>query len=223
MNVQIENSWKNLLQTEFEKPYFHELTHFIKTEITANKIIYPKGPNIFNAFALTPFDKVKVVILGQDPYHNPGQAHGLCFSVPKSTPLPPSLLNIFKELRASTGTDRQYSGDLSGWAQQGVLLLNTSLTVRKNEPMSHSKIGWEKFTDTVIKLISDRREGIIFLLWGAFARGKQLLIDPSRHFILTAAHPSPLSAHNGFFGCGHFSKTNELLISQQKDPIDWSV
>lgn len=223
MNVQIENSWKHQLQNEFEKPYFHELTHFIKTEIEAGKLIYPKGPQIFNAFALTPFDTIKVVILGQDPYHNPGQAHGLCFSVPEHVALPPSLLNIFKELKASTGTDRHLKGNLSGWAQQGILLLNTSLTVRKNEPMSHSKIGWEKFTDAVIKLISDKTEGVVFLLWGAFARSKKLLIDPSRHFILTAAHPSPLSAHNGFFGCSHFSKTNELLISQQKDPIDWSL
>lgn len=223
MNVEIENSWKQLLQPEFDKPYFLELTHFIKTEIAARKSIYPLGSQIFNAFALTPFDKVKVVILGQDPYHNPGQAHGLCFSVPGHVPLPPSLLNIFKELKASTGANRHTSGDLSGWARQGILLLNTSLTVRKNEPMSHSKIGWERFTDAVIKVISDKKEGVVFLLWGAFARGKQLLIDPSKHFILTAAHPSPLSAHNGFFGCGHFSKTNELLISQQKDPIDWTL
>ncbi len=223
MNVQIENSWKKHLQSEFDKTYFRELTHFIKTEIEAGKNIYPKGPHIFNAFALTPFDNVKVVLLGQDPYHNPGQAHGLCFSVPDQVPLPPSLINIFKELKASTGTDRGSSGNLSGWAQQGVLLLNTSLTVRKNEPMSHSKIGWEKFTDAVIQLISEKSNGVVFLLWGAFARSKQLLIDSSRHYILTAAHPSPLSAHNGFFGCGHFPKTNELLIAQGKDPIDWSL
>lgn len=223
MNVQIESSWKNLLQAEFEKPYFTELTQFIKAEIASKKIIYPKGAEIFNAFEMTPFPKVKVVILGQDPYHNAGQAHGLCFSVPQKVKLPPSLMNIFKELKASTGTDRAYSGDLSGWAKQGVLLLNTSLTVRQNEPTSHSKIGWEKFTDTVIRMISDRKEGVIFLLWGSFARSKQILIDKSKHHILTAAHPSPLSAHNGFFGCRHFSKVNELLISQNKDPIDWSL
>lgn len=223
MNVEIESSWKNLLQNEFEQPYFTNLTHFIKTEIAGKKTIYPKGSEIFNAFLLTPFEKVKVVILGQDPYHNPGQAHGLCFSVPEKVPLPPSLLNIFKELKSDLGAEHSQSGDLSGWAKQGVLLLNTSLTVRRNEPTSHSKIGWEQFTDSVIKKISENKAGVVFLLWGAYAKGKQLLIDSARHRVLTAAHPSPLSANNGFFGCGHFSKTNEYLISQQKDPIDWSL
>lgn len=223
MNVQIEPSWKNQLQNEFSKPYFHELAHFLKTEKEAGKIIFPKGSQIFNAFAQTPFEKVKVVILGQDPYHNPGQAHGMCFSVPDGIPPPPSLVNIFKELHADIGLSLPKSGNLTKWAQQGILLLNSSLTVRKNEPMSHSKIGWELFTDAVIQLISDTKEGIVFILWGGFARGKSHLINTHKHFILTSAHPSPLSAHNGFFGCRHFSKTNEILTSQGKQPIDWSL
>lgn len=223
MQVDIEPSWKNVLQTEFKKEYFGNLADFLKTEIAAGKTIYPKGSNIFNAFKETPFEKVKVVIIGQDPYHNPEQAHGLCFSVPSGITLPPSLKNIFKELKSDIGLKEPSSGDLTAWARQGVLLLNSSLTVRKNEPTSHSKIGWERFTNRIIELISEKREGIIFLLWGTYARSKQIFIDPKKHFILTAAHPSPLSAHNGFFGCRHFSQTNELLIKQGKSPIDWKL
>lgn len=223
MDVQIATSWKHLLQPEFNKPYFAELVNFIKTEKAAKKVIYPAGSEIFNAFENTPFDDIKVVIIGQDPYHNPGQAHGLCFSVPGSTPPPPSLKNIFKELNDDIGMEIPSHGDLTHWAKQGVLLLNTSLTVRKNEPASHSKIGWEKFTDAIIQLISDRKDHVVFLLWGAHARSKQLLINPRKHFILTAAHPSPLSAHNGFFGCRHFSKTNQILAQHGIQPIDWKL
>lgn len=223
MEVQIASSWKNLLQSEFDKSYFAELVNFLKTEKAAGKIIYPKGSNIFNAFEQTTYDELKVVILGQDPYHNPGQAHGLCFSVPDGITPPPSLKNIFKELKSDIGIPEPRNGNLTHWANQGVLLLNSSLTVRQNEPTSHSKIGWEKFTDSVIHLISEKKQGIIFLLWGAYARSKQILIDPHKHFILVAAHPSPLSANNGFFGCRHFSKTNELLVKQGKSPIDWNL
>lgn len=223
MQVQIESSWKNLLEPEFKKAYFISLVDFLKTEKAGHKIIYPNGPYIFNAFAQTPFDKVKVVILGQDPYHNPGQANGLSFSVPAGVIPPPSLRNIFKELHDDIGITEPPTGDLTSWARQGVLLLNSSLTVRKNEPASHSKIGWEKFTDAVIQLISQRKTGVVFLLWGAFARSKQILIDPRKHLILTAAHPSPLSAHNGFFGCRHFSKTNEYLMAHGNGPVDWLI
>ncbi|MBN9349553.1 MAG: uracil-DNA glycosylase [Chitinophagaceae bacterium] len=221
MNVQIESSWNNQLQNEFSKPYFTELVRFLKTEKASGKIIYPKGNEIFNAFEQTPFNKVKVVILGQDPYHNPGQAQGLCFSVPDGIAAPPSLINIFKELHSDIGLPIPHSGNLTKWARQGILLLNSSLTVRKNEPMSHSKIGWEIFTDAIIKLLSDKKEGLVFLLWGGFAKSKRHLIDSKKHFILTAAHPSPLSATNGFFGCKHFSKTNEILTREGKQPIDW--
>lgn len=223
MQVEIAPSWKSVLQPEFNKPYFAELVHFLKTEKAAKKIVYPKGRDIFNAFNQTPFDDVKVVILGQDPYHNPGQAHGLCFSVPGEIAPPPSLKNIFKELKSDVGIDPPQSGDLTKWARQGVLLLNSALTVRQHEPNSHSKIGWEKFTDTIIHLISEKNTGVVFLLWGAYARSKQILIDPKKHFILLAAHPSPLSAHNGFLGCRHFSKTNEILMQQGKQPIDWNL
>lgn len=221
MNVQIESSWNNQLQNEFSKPYFTELVRFLKTEKASGKIIYPKGDEIFRAFEQTPFNKVKVVILGQDPYHNPGQAQGLCFSVPDGIAAPPSLINIFKELHSDIGLPIPHSGNLTKWARQGILLLNSSLTVRKNEPMSHSKIGWEIFTDAIIKLLSDKKEGLVFLLWGGFAKSKRHLIDSKKHFILTAAHPSPLSATNGFFGCKHFSKTNEILTREGKQPIDW--
>ncbi|HXS57328.1 MAG TPA: uracil-DNA glycosylase [Hanamia sp.] len=223
MNVQIEDSWKEVLREEFDKTYFQHIITFLKAEKSAGKIIYPPGPLIFNAFYKTPFDKVKVVILGQDPYHNKGQAHGLSFSVPDGVPKPPSLLNIFKELRNNLGIEIPENGNLEKWAAQGVLLLNASLSVRQNEPGSHSKIGWLEFTDQVIKKISDDKEGIVFLLWGKFAQEKQALIDETKHFVLKAAHPSPFSADKGFFGCKHFSKTNELLMKQQKEPINWKL
>ncbi|MFS8082474.1 MAG: uracil-DNA glycosylase [Ginsengibacter sp.] len=223
MEVQIESGWKNVLKDEFEKPYFGQLTSFLKLEKAAGKIIYPPGSLIFNAFTQTPFDNVKVVILGQDPYHNPGQAQGLSFSVPEKTPLPPSLINIFKELKTDIGIECSPSGDLSKWAKQGVLLLNSSLTVRQNEPGSHARAGWTIFTDEVIKKISDQRSGVVFLLWGKYAHEKQHLIDETKHFVLKAAHPSPLSANKGFFGCKHFSKTNEILMGENKIPIDWKI
>lgn len=223
MDVQIEDSWKNLLATEFSKPYFRQIVHHLKTEKTQGKTIYPPGPFIFNAFNSTPVEKVKVVILGQDPYHGPGQAHGLCFSVQKGVPPPPSLVNIFKELNSDIGMPIPNHGDLSHWARQGVFLLNASLTVRAAEPMSHSRIGWAQFTDTVIQTLSASRENLVFLLWGKFAQEKVRLIDESRHHILKAAHPSPLSAHNGFFGCRHFSKTNQYLLGRGLEGVDWEV
>jgi uracil-DNA glycosylase len=223
MNVKIEASWKEVLQDEFKKPYFKGITEHLKTEKEQGKTIYPPGSLIFNAFEQTPFDKVKVVFLGQDPYHGPGQAMGLSFSVQNGVPPPPSLVNIFKEIHDDTGTPIPKSGNLTRWAQQGVLLLNASLTVRAREPMSHSKIGWHHFTDTVIQKISGLKEGIVFLLWGKFAQEKIALINTKKHHILKAAHPSPLAAHNGFFGCQHFSKTNEYLVKQGKDPIDWAI
>ena len=223
MDIQMEESWKHVLKNEFEKTYFQHIVTFLKAEKATGKVIFPPGRLIFNAFEQTPFDKVKVVILGQDPYHNKNQAHGLSFSVPDGIPKPTSLLNIFKELRNDLGIEMPVNGNLEKWANQGVLLLNACLTVRENEPGCHSQIGWLQFTDQVIKKISDEKEGIIFLLWGKFAQQKQSLIDETKHFVLKAAHPSPLSAHNGFFGCKHFSKTNELLIKQHKSPIDWKI
>lgn len=224
MDVKMEASWKEALKNEFTKPYFLETVTFLKTEKLAGKVIYPPGPLIFNAFNQTPFDKVKVVILGQDPYHNPGQAHGLSFSVQAGVKPPPSLVNIYKEIQTDIGVTMpaQY-GDLTSWAQQGVLLLNVVLTVRANEPASHSKIGWMGFTDAVIQKISDEKTGIVFILWGRFAQEKQELIDETRHFVLKAAHPSPFSANNGFFGCKHFSKTNQLLTKEGLEPIDWKI
>ena len=223
MDVKIEQSWKEQLKEEFGKPYFNQIVTHIKTELETGKVIYPAGSKIFNAFQVTPFENVKVVILGQDPYHGPGQAMGLSFSVPDGVPLPPSLLNIYKELRSDIGLPIATSGNLTHWAEQGVLLLNAVLTVRANEPASHSKIGWMEFTDAVIKKISDEKTGVIFLLWGKFAQEKQVLIDQTKHHVFKAAHPSPFSAHNGFFGCKHFSVTNQYLSKQGKDPIDWSV
>ena len=223
MDVNIEASWKAVLKSEFNKPYFQQIVLHIKTEKSQGKIIYPPGSLIFNAFNKTPFDKVKVVILGQDPYHGAGQAHGLCFSVPDGVPPPPSLVNIFKELQEDTGVGIPRHGNLIRWAVQGVFLLNASLTVRAGEPMSHAKTGWSQFTDTVIKTISDQKKNVVFLLWGKFAQEKKILIDESRHLILKAAHPSPLSAHAGFLGCRHFSKTNAFLMSKGMDPIDWKI
>lgn len=223
MDVRIEDSWKKVLKEEFGKPYFRQLVLHLKTERSQGKTIYPLGGLIFNAFNTTPFDNVKVVILGQDPYHGPGQAHGLCFSVQKGVPPPPSLINIFKELQEDTGTRIPNHGNLTQWAEQGVFLLNASLTVRAGEPMSHAKIGWATFTDTVIRRISEEKEHVVFLLWGKFAQEKRALIDEKKHCVLRAAHPSPLSANAGFFGCRHFSKANAYLVSQGIDPVDWQL
>ena len=224
MDVKIEDSWKVALKNEFTKAYFQQIVIFLKTEKAAGKTVYPPGPLIFNAFNQTPFNKLKVVILGQDPYHGPGQAHGLSFSVPNGIKPPPSLVNVFKEIQKDIGIamPEQY-GNLTRWAEQGVLLLNAALTVRANEPFSHARFGWAEFTDAVIKTISDEKEGIIFLLWGKFAQEKQILIDETKHFVLKAAHPSPFSADKGFFGCKHFSKTNEILVKLGKEPVDWKL
>jgi uracil-DNA glycosylase len=222
-NVQIEDSWKEQLQAEFNQPYFTGIIDFLKKEKQAGKTIYPAGPNIFNAFNTTPFDKVKVVILGQDPYHNPNQAHGLSFSVPKGIQPPPSLVNIFKEIKNDLDIPIPSYGNLEKWAHQGVLLLNAALTVEANQPMSHSKIGWHQFTNDVIRIISEKKDHVVFILWGGFAKGKQDLIDKSKHLVLTSAHPSPLSAHNGFWGNNHFSKTNEWLKKHGEKAIDWSL
>lgn len=224
MDVKIDESWKVVLKNEFTKTYFLEIATFLRTEKMLGKTIYPPGGQIFNAFNLTHFDNVKVVILGQDPYHGPGQAHGLCFSVAPGIKPPPSLVNIFKELRSDLGLPIPNHGTLTKWAEQGVLLLNASLTVRAGEPMSHAKIGWAQFTNSVIKKISDEKEHVVFLLWGKFAQEKQELIDATRHhLILKAAHPSPYSADAGFFGCKHFSKTNQFLVQNGIDPIDWAL
>jgi uracil-DNA glycosylase len=223
MDVQIEESWKTALKPEFAKTYFQNIVTFLKTEKMANRTIYPPGSLIFNAFNTTPYDNVKVVILGQDPYHGPGQAHGLCFSVAQGVPPPPSLVNIFKELQTDVGVAIPDHGNLTKWAEQGVLLLNASLTVRAAEPMSHSQIGWAEFTDNVIKKISEEKEHVVFILWGKFAGAKQVLIDETKHLVLKAAHPSPLSAYSGFFGCRHFSKANEYLMRNGRDPINWAL
>ena len=221
MDVKIEESWKRVLAPEFEKPYFQELARQLHEEKRAGRTVYPPGPLIFNAFNLTPFDQVKVVIIGQDPYHGPGQAEGLSFSVPHGMPLPPSLVNIYKEIETDLGVTLHKDGSLRGWAEQGVFLLNAVLTVRAGQPTSHSRIGWAEFTDAVIRTLSDRREGLVFLLWGNFARSKRELIDTGRHTVLEAAHPSPL-ARGAFFGCRHFSQTNRILQSQGLAPIDWT-
>ena len=222
MEVAIEKSWKEALQSEFEKPYFARLVSYLHEEKAAGRRIYPPGGRIFRAFDLTPLDRVKVVILGQDPYHNPGQAMGLSFSVPDGVPAPPSLKNIFKEIESELGIKMSGRPNLEPWAQQGVLLLNAVLTVRENQPTSHSNIGWQEFTDAVIRCISERCNGVVFLLWGSFARSKRDLIDTSRHYVLEAAHPSPL-AWGAFFGCGHFRRTNEILEQEHKTPINWQL
>ena len=222
MDVKIEQSWKNALAGEFDKPYFATLVRFLHHEKSAGKRIYPPGSQIFNAFELTPVDKLKVVILGQDPYHGPGQAHGLSFSVPEGIPAPPSLKNIFKEIETDLGIRMSGYPNLEKWARQGVLLLNAVLTVQAGAAASHSKIGWQEFTDAVIRYISENCDGVVFMLWGNFARGKRELIDLSRHHVLEAAHPSPL-ARGAFFGCRHFSQTNNILVSQGKTPIDWQL
>ncbi len=222
MDVKIEQTWKNALAGEFEKPYFASLVRFLHDEKAAGKRVFPPGSQIFRAFELTPVPELKVVILGQDPYHGPGQAHGLSFSVPQNMPAPPSLKNIFKEIEGDLGVRMSGYPDLEKWARQGVLLLNAILTVRNGEAASHSKIGWEEFTDAVIRYISDNCEGVVFLLWGNFARSKNVLIDRSKHCVLEAAHPSPL-ARGAFFGCRHFSKTNEFLALTGRKPIDWQL
>ena len=222
INPQIEDSWKQILKDEFEAPYFQALTEFLREE-KKKHVIYPPGPLIFSAFNHTPFNRVKVVILGQDPYHGPGQAHGLCFSVPDGIPQPPSLVNIFKEIKSDLGIPVPAGSNLTKWAGQGVLLVNAILTVRANEPTSHQNKGWEKFTDAVIRNLSEKRKNLIFLLWGNYARAKESLIDGNRHYILKAAHPSPLSASRGFFGCRHFSRTNEILEGQGLNGIDWGL
>lgn len=222
MEVRIEQSWKQALQSEFDKPYFAELVRFLHAEKAAGKTVYPPGGEIFKAFELTPLDRVKVVILGQDPYHGPGQAMGLSFSVPDGVPAPPSLRNIFKEIESDLGVQMSGRPNLEDWARQGVLLLNAVLTVRGGEPTSHSAIGWQTFTDTVIRFISDNCNGVVFMLWGNYAKSKAGLIDRSRHCVLEAAHPSPL-ARGAFFGSRHFSKANTYLESIGKEPIEWKI
>jgi uracil-DNA glycosylase len=223
MNVQIEAGWKKVLESEFNKPYFLQIVHFLKTEKNIGKVIYPPGSQIFNAFEMSPFEKTKLVFLGQDPYHGPGQAHGLSFSVPDGIRPPPSLLNIFKELNTDIGLAIPGTGNLSAWARQGVLLLNAYLTVEAKKPMSHSQIGWGEFTDNVIQKLSALKQNLVFLLWGKFAQEKQALIDETKNLVLKAAHPSPYSADKGFFGCRHFSKSNEYLMKNGIDPIDWKL
>lgn len=222
MDVQIEKSWKEALGAEFEKPYFAALVQELHRQKQAGEVIFPPGGQIFKAFELCPLGKVKVVILGQDPYHGYGQAMGLSFSVPQGIEAPPSLKNIFKEIESDLGIRMSGSPDLRPWAEQGVLLLNSVLTVRAGQPASHSRIGWQTFTDAVIKTISDRCEGVVFLLWGNYARSKAVLVDKSRHHVLEAPHPSPL-ARGAFFGCRHFSATNEILAAEGKSPIDWKL
>ena len=224
INVQIETSWKQALQDEFQQPYFANIKQFLTNEKQAGKKIYPSGALIFNAFNSTPFDKVKVVIIGQDPYHGVNQAHGLCFSVMDGIATPPSLRNIYKELHTDIGMPIPPSGNLQKWADQGVFLLNACLTVQAHNANSHKNIGWHTFTDAAIQQLSEKREGIVFLLWGGFAKKKASLIDQSKHHILTSGHPSPMSANRGYwFGNKHFSKTNELLKKQGLTPIDWNV
>jgi uracil-DNA glycosylase len=220
--IKIEPTWKEQLRDEFSKPYFAQIKQFLAEAKAAGKTIFPPGPLIFNAFDQTPFDKVRVVIIGQDPYHGPGQAMGLCFSVPRKIPCPASLKNIYKELKRDLGLPEPQHGDLTAWTRQGVFLLNAMLTVEKNQAGSHSRIGWQLFTDAVISRLSKERTNLIFLLWGNFARSKKILIDPARHTILEAAHPSPL-ARDAFIGCGHFSKVNAILKSRGETPVNWSV
>lgn len=220
MDVQIEESWKERLTNEFEKDYFIRLTDFVRAEYKSTTI-YPPGRLIFNAFNLCPFDKVKVVIIGQDPYHGPDQAHGLCFSVNDGIAYPPSLQNIFKEIQNDLGIPIPSSGNLTRWANQGVLLLNATLTVRAHQAGSHQRKGWEEFTDAAIRILANQHEHLVFILWGAYAQKKGAFIDRSKHMVLTSAHPSPLSAYNGFFGNKHFSRTNDYLTAHGKTPIQW--
>lgn len=220
MEVKIAQDWKDILAPEFEKPYFEQLTHFVREEYAAHRV-YPRGSNIFRAFDKCPFDKVKVVIIGQDPYHGPGQAHGLCFSVADGVPFPPSLQNIFKEVHADTGAEIPLSGNLDRWAEQGVLLLNAVLTVREHEAASHAGKGWESFTDAVVRAVAERKEGVVYMLWGSYAQKKGAMVDGSKNLVLKAVHPSPLSVYRGFFGSKHFSKANSYLVGRGDVPINW--
>ena len=221
--IKLEASWKEALREEFDKPYMSELGEFLRAEKAAGKEIYPPGPLIFNALNSTPLDRVKVVIIGQDPYHGPGQAHGLCFSVQPGVPTPPSLVNIYKELKRDLNIDIPSHGYLQSWADQGMLLLNTSLTVERGNAGSHAAKGWQLFTDRVIEVVSQQRPKLVFLLWGSHAQGKQRLIDPTKHLVLRSPHPSPLSAHRGFIGNGHFSRCNQFLSQNGMSPIDWRL
>ena len=220
MNVRIDESWKQVLQPEFDKPYFEQLTSFVRSEY-ARTVIYPPAGQIFNAFDHCPFDKVKVIIIGQDPYHEQGQANGMCFSVAPGVQMPPSLVNIFKEIQSDLGKPFPADGDLTRWADQGVLLLNATLTVQAHYAGSHQRRGWEEFTDAVIRVLSEQRSHLVFILWGAYAQKKGAVIDPTRHLVLKSAHPSPLSAYNGFFGNHHFSLANDYLTQHGQQPIDW--
>ena len=219
-DVRIAEDWKTVLREEFTKPYFDELVEFVKGEY-ASTTVFPAGRNIFRAFDKCPLDKLKVVIIGQDPYHGEGQANGLCFSVSEGVPFPPSLQNILKEVHDDTGAEMPSSGELDRWAEQGVLLLNAVLTVRAHEAASHAGKGWERFTDAVVRAIAERKEGVVYMLWGNYAQKKGAIADPERNLILRAVHPSPLSAYSGFFGCRHFSMANDYLRSQGKEPINW--
>ncbi|HAU15367.1 MAG: uracil-DNA glycosylase [Alcanivorax sp.] len=221
--IKIEPSWKQHLLPQFQQDYMHSLRDFLVAQKKAGKVIYPKGDEYFNAFNLTPFDRVKVVMIGQDPYHGPGQAHGLCFSVQKGVRFPPSLQNIFKEIHADLGLPIPTNGCLTHWAEQGVLLLNAVLTVEQSKAAAHQGKGWEQFTDAAIRELNEKREGIVFMLWGSYAQKKGQIIDQKKHCVLKAPHPSPLSAHRGFFGCRHFSKANQYLEAKGLTPIDWSV
>lgn len=220
MEVKIAEDWKRILQPEFDKPYFEELTGFVRSEY-ASRRIFPQGRNIFRAFDKCPFDRLKVVIIGQDPYHGDGQANGLCFSVDDGVAFPPSLQNIFQEVRDDVGTPIPVSGNLDRWAEQGVLLLNSVLTVRAHEAASHGGRGWEQFTDAVVRAIAERKDGVVYMLWGSYAQRKGAIADPTRNLILKSVHPSPLSAYRGFFGSRHFSQANAYLISHGKEPIAW--
>lgn len=222
-NIQLESGWLAELGDEFDQPYMRQLKTFLKTEKQAGKVIYPPSGEMFNAFNSTPFAQVKVVILGQDPYHGPGQAHGLSFSVPSGVRIPPSLQNIFKEIERDLGIPRPNHGNLQAWAEQGVLLLNATLSVEQANAGSHQKRGWEQFTDHAIEALNRDREGLVFLLWGSYAQKKGRLIDTNKHLVLKSVHPSPLSAHRGFLGCGHFSQVNEYLQAKGQAPIDWAL
>lgn len=220
MDVKIASDWKEILSEEFEKPYFRELTDFVRQEY-ASRRIFPRGSNIFRAFDKCPFDKLKVVIIGQDPYHGEGQANGLCFSVADGVPFPPSLQNIFQEVADDTGSPIPTSGNLDRWAEQGVLLLNAVLTVRAHEAASHAGAGWERFTDAVVRTIAERKSHVVYMLWGSYAQRKGAIVDPTRNCILKSVHPSPLSVYRGFFGCRHFSQANEYLVRTGQEPIRW--
>ncbi len=221
MDVKIEQSWKDALNKEFEKDYFKNLTNFVRGEYLSGKTIYPAAKNIFNAFNLCPLTDVKVVIIGQDPYHEPGQAHGLCFSVESGVDLPPSLMNIYKEIESDLGHKSITNGDLTAWANQGVLLLNATLTVRAHAAASHAGHGWETFTDAVIKTVAANQKNVVYMLWGSFAQQKAVMVDKNQNLVLMSAHPSPLSAYRGFFGNHHFSRANEYLVQHGKQPINW--